>query len=130
MFTGSSFHSRGAAAPNAESPTHFFVMAWCSVGAMFWRRRPSRFRGLTSSARKDAAKPFMHLKVVTNILKAIRLSTASQCSSFNTGVMWSCLLVRVISCDNWLHCSRHAVAELSVITGCYAAVSCSSRVER
>ena len=33
MFTGNSFHSRGAAAPNAESPVHFFVMHWCSVGA-------------------------------------------------------------------------------------------------
>ena len=33
MFTGNSFHSRGAAAPNAESPIHFFVMPWCSVGA-------------------------------------------------------------------------------------------------
>ena len=32
MFTGSSFHSRGAAAPYAESPTHLFVMPWCSVG--------------------------------------------------------------------------------------------------
>ena len=33
MFTGNSFHSRGAAAPDAESPIHFFVMPWCSVGA-------------------------------------------------------------------------------------------------
>ena len=32
MFTGNSFHSRGAAAPNAESSIHFFVMPWCSVG--------------------------------------------------------------------------------------------------
>ena len=33
MFTGNSFHSRGAAAPDAESPTHVVVMPWCNVGA-------------------------------------------------------------------------------------------------
>ena len=33
MFTGNPLHSRGAAAPNAESPIHFFIMAWCNVGA-------------------------------------------------------------------------------------------------
>ena len=69
----------------------------------------------------------MHLKVITNILKATRLATGSQCSSFNTGVMWLCLLVRVTSL--WLHCSEHAATELSVITGCYVTMSCSSRVE-
>ena len=39
MFTGNSFNSRGAAEPNAESPINVLV------GAYFWRRRPSRFRG-------------------------------------------------------------------------------------
>ena len=33
IFTGNPFHSRGAAAPNAESPIDFFVMPWCNVGA-------------------------------------------------------------------------------------------------
>ena len=48
-------------------------------------------------------------------------------SSINTGVMWSCLLVRVISLAA-LFWTR--LAELSMLTGCYATVSGSSRVER
>ena len=31
LFTGNSFHSRGAAAPNVKLPIHFFVMSWCNV---------------------------------------------------------------------------------------------------
>ena len=33
MFAGKLFHSRGDAAPHAESPMHFFVMPWCNVVA-------------------------------------------------------------------------------------------------
>ena len=47
MFTVHAINSRGAAAPNAESPIHFFVMPYYNVGALYWRRRPSRVRGLT-----------------------------------------------------------------------------------
>ena len=41
-------------------------------------------------------------------LKALRLPTGGQCNSFNTGVMWSCLLVRVISLAAlfWTRCNR------------------------
>ena len=68
----------------------------------------------------------MHLKFITTIFKPIRLSTGSQCSSFNTGVMWSCLQCVLLA---WLHCSGHAAIELSVITGCYVTMSCCNRVD-
>ena len=46
---------------------------------------------VTRSDKYEGAKPFRHLKVVQRILKVMRCSIGSQCSSCNTGDICSCL---------------------------------------
>ena len=48
---------------------------------------------VTRSDKYEGAKPFRHLKVIQRILKVMRCSIESQCSSCNSGDICSCLFV-------------------------------------